>query len=106
MENARMVAKRAKFGIPPRPDVRRSMALFPPSMVSRIGALAPPMSKSSRATHLLSASADTGSAHRRMHLEIARIQRPPLHAMQIRTALGRHHTPNHVAIDLGNTRRH
>src|SRR6185503_2437265 len=46
---------------------------------------------------------DTGSAHRRMHLEIARIQRPPLHAMQIRTPLGRHHTPNHVAIDLGNT---
>ena len=98
-----MVAKCATPGVVPRPDVRRSIARFPARTVSKIGASGPPMSRS--ACHYPSDKrvSDPGTAHRRKHLEIARIQRPSLDAVQIRAPLGAHHTPDDAAIDLRNT---
>ena len=49
--------KRTKFGIPPRPAVRRSIARLPPRMVRRIGVSVPPSSTKVSRTHWLNASA-------------------------------------------------
>src|SRR5438093_2941535 len=41
------------------------------------------------------------AAHRPVHLEIAGIERPPLDAVQIRTALGGHHAPDDAVSGFG-----
>ena len=101
-ENARMVAKCATPGVVPRPDVRRSIARLPARTVSKIGVGATHVEK--RGHHPSDKLVgDPGTAHRRKHLEIARIQRPLLDAVQIRAPLGAHRTAHYAAVDLGHT---